>query len=128
MSFSLGTAFQEENPMDLDLTGRTALVAAAPSGIGLATARGLARQGAALRINGRDQARLDAARASILEEAPGAKVDTVVADVATAAGCAKVIKTVTGLDILIPMAGGTNNLRPAKRGSSQVPMSLTTGR
>ena len=98
--------------MDLDLTGRTALVTAATSGIGLATARGLARQGAALWINGRSQQRLDAARDSILQAVPGAKVDTVVGDVATAAGCDAVIGAVADLDILIPMAGGTANLRP----------------
>jgi 3-oxoacyl-[acyl-carrier protein] reductase len=98
--------------MNLDLTGRTALVTAATSGIGLATARGLAQQGASLWINGRNQARLDTARDSILEAAPGAKVDTVVADVATAAGCQAVIDAVDDLDILLPMAGGTNNLRP----------------
>lgn len=54
--------------MDVDLAGRTSLTAAA-SGIGLAAGRGLARQVAAVWINGRDEARLDAARASILEAA-----------------------------------------------------------
>lgn len=98
--------------MNLDLTGRTALVTAATSGIGLATARGLAQQGASLWINGRDQRRLDDARDAILAAAPGAKVDTVAADVATAAGCDAVIEAVADLDILIPMAGGTANLRP----------------
>lgn len=98
--------------MDLDLTGRTALVTAATSGIGLATARGLAVQGASLWINGRNQERLDRARESILEAAPQAKVDTVAGDVATAGGCAAVTDAVADTDILIPMAGGTANLRP----------------
>ena len=53
-----------------DLTGRRALVTGASQGIGLALARGLAKAGALVVINGRDEARARAAAATI----PGAEV------------------------------------------------------
>ncbi len=42
--------------MNLDLTGKTALVTGSTRGIGLATAIGLAQMGAEVIVNGRDQA------------------------------------------------------------------------
>ncbi len=48
-----------------DLTGRRALVTGASQGIGYALAKGLAAAGAEVVLNGRDQARLDAAAAGI---------------------------------------------------------------
>ena len=51
------------NPL-FDLTGRTALVTGSSQGLGLAIARGLGQAGAALVLNGRDEARLAAAVAT----------------------------------------------------------------
>ena len=51
-----------------DLTGRRALVTGSSQGIGLALARGLAAAGAEVILNGRDAAKLEAARAQV----PGA--------------------------------------------------------
>jgi gluconate 5-dehydrogenase len=52
--------------MDLfDLTGRSALITGSSQGIGLALARGLAAAGAAVVLNGRDRAKLEAAAAGI---------------------------------------------------------------
>jgi NAD(P)-dependent dehydrogenase (short-subunit alcohol dehydrogenase family) len=51
--------------MNLDLSGKTALVTAAVSGIGLATAQGLAARGASVWINGRTEERLEKAAAAI---------------------------------------------------------------
>ncbi len=98
--------------MDLDLTGKTALITASVTGIGLATAQGLTARGAKVWINGRNEDRLAKAADEVRERVPGAEVMTVQADVATAEGCRKVIDTVKDIDILINMAGGTSNLVP----------------
>lgn len=99
--------------MDTNIQGKTALITASVTGIGLATAQQLCSLGATVWINGRKQARIDAAVAAIQDRVPGARVKTVLADVATAEGCQTIIDTVgDDLDILINMAGGTEDLRP----------------
>ena len=98
--------------MDLDLTGKTALITASVTGIGLATAQGLCARGASVWINGRKADRLARAADAVRERVPGAKVMTVQADVATAEGCQKVIDTVRDVDLLLNMAGGTDRIVP----------------
>lgn len=98
--------------MNLDLAGKTALITASVTGIGLATAQQLCARGATVWINGRKQERIDAAVKAIQDRVPGAQVKTVLADVATAEGCKVITDTVKDLDILINMAGGTEDLRP----------------
>ena len=51
-----------------DLSGNTALITGSSQGIGFALARGLAQAGAAVVLNGRDQAKLDAARDTLAGE------------------------------------------------------------
>ena len=51
-----------------DLTGRRALVTGSSQGIGMALARGLGAAGAQVVLNGRDEARLDAAAAALRAE------------------------------------------------------------
>ena len=80
--------------MNFELNGKVALVTAVTSGIGLATARGLARQGAHVRLNGRPRPRLDAAAASIQDLIPGAALDTVVGDVSTVEALAAITEAV----------------------------------
>ena len=98
--------------MDLDLTGKTALITASVTGIGLATAQGLTARGAKVWINGRHADRLAKAADDVRARVPGAEVMTVQADVATEEGCRKITDTVEDVDILINMAGGTSNLAP----------------
>jgi gluconate 5-dehydrogenase len=89
-----------------DLTGRTALVTGATSGIGLALARGLAEAGAEVIVNGRDPQRIAQAVASFKADglaARGAKFDVTVAD-EVASELAR-IEAEGGIDILINNAG-----------------------
>ncbi|MFI1831245.1 SDR family NAD(P)-dependent oxidoreductase [Streptomyces sp. NPDC020412] len=64
--------------MDLGLAGRVALVAASSSGLGLATARALAAEGAHVSLCARDPDRLARARAEVDASGPGRVLSTVV--------------------------------------------------
>jgi NAD(P)-dependent dehydrogenase (short-subunit alcohol dehydrogenase family) len=91
--------------MKIDLTGKKALVTGSTSGIGHAIAKGLASAGATVAVNGRTQAKVDAAVAAIAKLVPGAKVRGVAADVSTAAGCNALVAALPEVDILINNAG-----------------------
>jgi NAD(P)-dependent dehydrogenase (short-subunit alcohol dehydrogenase family) len=91
--------------MKIDLSGKTALVTGSTSGIGNAIAKGLAVAGAEVVVNGRTQAKVDAAAAGITKSAPGSKVRGIAADVSTAAGCKALIAALPEVDILVNNAG-----------------------
>ena len=57
--------------MDLDLSGKVALVTGSTAGIGLAIATGLAEAGAHVWVNGRTSERVDSAIARIRSTASG---------------------------------------------------------
>jgi NAD(P)-dependent dehydrogenase (short-subunit alcohol dehydrogenase family) len=91
--------------MKIDLSGKTALVTGSTTGIGHAIARGLAVAGATVTVNGRTQAKVDAAVASLTKAVPKAKIRGVAADVSTVAGCKTVMMVLMEVDILINNAG-----------------------
>jgi NAD(P)-dependent dehydrogenase (short-subunit alcohol dehydrogenase family) len=91
--------------MKIDLSGKTALVTGSTAGIGHAIARGLAAAGAHVAVNGRTQAKVDAAVAAIAKAVPGSKVRGVAADVSTADGCKTLVAALPDIDILINNAG-----------------------
>ena len=96
----------QPNPL-FDLAGRTALITGSSQGLGLALARGLGAAGAALVLNGRDVAKLEAAAATLRAE--GLKVATAAFDVtnaeAIAQAVARVETEIAPIDILVNNAG-----------------------
>jgi NAD(P)-dependent dehydrogenase (short-subunit alcohol dehydrogenase family) len=87
------------------LENKTALVTGSTAGIGFAIARRLANDGATVIVNGRTQARVDAALGNILKEFREAKLKGIAADLGTAVGCEAVVKQLSGVDILVNNLG-----------------------
>ncbi|RDZ27697.1 SDR family NAD(P)-dependent oxidoreductase [Lysobacter silvisoli] len=87
------------------LSGWTAVVTGSTAGIGYAIAEELARAGADVVVNGRSQARVDAALAALTAAVPGARLRGVAADLASAQGAAQFIAAVPQADILINNLG-----------------------
>jgi 3-oxoacyl-[acyl-carrier protein] reductase len=91
--------------METGIAGRKAIVCASSRGLGKACAAALAREGAAVVVNGRDADRLDATAAEI-RAATGATVTAVVADLCTEEGRERVIAACPDPDILVTNNGG----------------------
>jgi NAD(P)-dependent dehydrogenase (short-subunit alcohol dehydrogenase family) len=91
--------------VQIDLTGKIALVSGSTGGIGLAIGRGLAQAGASVVVNGRSQSRADSAVDALKQAVAGAEARGVGADVSTADGCAQLLKAVPTVDILVNNAG-----------------------
>lgn len=91
--------------MDLDLTGKTALVTGSTRGIGLATAIGLAQMGADVIVNGRDNATVGEAVAKVRQATPSARVHAAAFDLGNAAGCAALAAQFPDVDILVNNLG-----------------------
>lgn len=91
--------------MNINLSGKRAVVTGSTAGIGLAIAKGLAEAGASVVINGRTEAKVQAARQAVLKEFPSANVEGVAADLANAKGVAEFVKRVPQTDILVNNLG-----------------------
>jgi 3-oxoacyl-[acyl-carrier protein] reductase len=95
--------------MDLGLDGKVALVAAASTGLGKASALALAGEGARVAICARTPERLQAT-AQEIRDATGAEVLAMPADLSTAAGISSVVAVTAdrfgGVDILVNNSGG----------------------
>jgi NAD(P)-dependent dehydrogenase (short-subunit alcohol dehydrogenase family) len=96
--------------MQIDLSGRTAIVTGSTAGIGRATAEGLLRAGANVVVNGRTPARVDEAVRQMHAAFPEGTVSGVAADLSTAEGASAFIAQVPDADILVNNVG-TANLR-----------------
>jgi NAD(P)-dependent dehydrogenase (short-subunit alcohol dehydrogenase family) len=91
--------------MDLELRGKRSLVTGSTAGIGWATARLLAAEGAEVIVNGRTEARVQEAVRKILDSVPGATVRGIAADLSSAAGCQALIEQAPDLDVLVNNMG-----------------------
>ena len=91
--------------MQIDLTGKRAIVSGSTAGIGFAIAQGLARAGAEVTVTGRTQARVDAAIEAIRQAVPDAGVSGVAADLGSAEGCQALIEARPEADILVYNVG-----------------------
>ncbi|WP_193161883.1 SDR family NAD(P)-dependent oxidoreductase [Microbulbifer hainanensis] len=91
--------------MQIDLSGKNAVISGSTKGIGFAIARGLAGCGATVVINGRSQAAVDEGLDTLRAAFPGAEVRGVAEDLGTAEGCAALIAAEPEADILVNNLG-----------------------
>jgi NAD(P)-dependent dehydrogenase (short-subunit alcohol dehydrogenase family) len=91
--------------MDLDLSGKVALVSGSTMGIGHATALGLARMGAGVIVNGRTEASVAEAIAKIKRAVPSVQLQAAPVDLSTAQGCGQLIERFRAVDILVNSLG-----------------------
>jgi NAD(P)-dependent dehydrogenase (short-subunit alcohol dehydrogenase family) len=97
--------------MNIDLTGRKAVVTGSTAGIGRAIAEGLARAGAAVVVNGRGQERVAATLRELRELFPKGEFTGVAADLATPEGAAELFARAPDADILVNNVG-TGRAKP----------------
>ena len=91
--------------MDLDLSGRTALVTGSTRGIGFATAVGLGEMGASVIVHGRSNGSVEDALARAKEAVPSGTFSGIAADLVDAAGCDAVAAAYPALDIVVNNVG-----------------------
>ncbi|TXS05338.1 SDR family oxidoreductase [Streptomyces sp. col6] len=91
--------------MHIDLSGRTALVTGSTQGIGEAIAVGLARAGAHVVVNGRNQERVAEAVHAVRAASGNDEVTGAAGDLATEDGTAAVLQAVPAADILVNSLG-----------------------
>ena len=91
--------------MDMGIVGKRALVCASSKGLGRGCAEALAAEGVHLVMNARGSEALEETAAAI-RAAHGVEVVTVVADITTEEGRAKVLQAAGEVDILVNNAGG----------------------
>jgi len=91
--------------VNIDLTGKTALVTGSTQGIGLAIAKGLADSGARVVVNGRTAARVEAAVSELSGSVSAGEVIGVAVDVTTEDGVSELVRELPDVDVLVNNLG-----------------------
>ena len=91
--------------MDLQLQDKLALVSGSTAGIGFAIAKGLAREGARVIVNGRTTDRVNSAIERIRSHDASAKLEGIAADLGTAAGAEEAIRRFPNVEVLVNNLG-----------------------
>ncbi|WP_028298549.1 SDR family NAD(P)-dependent oxidoreductase [Olivibacter sitiensis] len=91
--------------MDLQLRNKKVLVTGSTAGIGLASAKLFAQEGAFVYINGRTQERVDEAIENIKNGVPNAQLQGVVCDFSDSGSIKSLIEQIPDLDVLVNNVG-----------------------
>lgn len=91
--------------MDLKILGKTAFITGSTGGIGLATARTLANEGAAVILNGRTDTKLQEAVQKLQEEFPESPISGVCADFSNIKQIEELLDKLPEIDILVNNVG-----------------------
>jgi len=91
--------------MDLQLEGKRALVTGSTAGIGLAIAKGLAKEGASVIVNGRSTKRVEEALAALNKAGVSGRLEGLAADLGTADGTRTMIERYPEVEILVNNLG-----------------------
>ena len=91
--------------MDLQLQGKRALVTGSTAGIGFAIAQRLAKEGAAVIVNGRTEKRVEQALSALKKAGVTGKLEGLAADLGTAEGTRTAIARFPEVDILVNNLG-----------------------
>jgi len=91
--------------MNLQLEKKLAFVTGSTAGIGFAIAKALAAEGARVIVNGRTEARVAAAIASIRADIPSAKLEALAMDLSKADDATEATKRYPDVDVLVNNLG-----------------------
>ena len=91
--------------MNIDLSGKRAVISGSTAGIGYAIARGLAGAGAHVILNGRTESRVEEAVRRLREEVSNASVQGIAADLGTGEGAEAFAAKAPAADILVNNLG-----------------------
>lgn len=91
--------------MDLQLEGKRALVSGSTAGIGYAIVEALAKEGAHVIVNGRTQARVDAALQKLSRASLKGAAEGFAADLGTSDGVSKIVAKYPEVEILVNNLG-----------------------
>ncbi|WP_396289689.1 SDR family NAD(P)-dependent oxidoreductase [Curtobacterium sp. KT1] len=91
--------------MDLQLRGRTAFISGSTQGIGYAIASALAAEGMRVIVNGREEARVEAAVDRLRRDHPGATVSGIAADFGDPGAVTRLLGSLDAVDVLVNNVG-----------------------